>query len=280
METIVKPAFRPDTHSPRPVVMVRRRGCRLLRVLLGPLVVLCAVAQVAGQHEAGRATGLARMLRRPTSRTAATTMPVLPPKEAARACVATADELMNHGHRREAIALYERARTLDPKRTHVCRILAVLYDQDGQDASALAEYEAAIEATPDDAELLNDFGCFHNSRGDYASAEQWFRKSLAVKPQQQRAWTNLGMALGNQGKYGPSYDAFVKAVGPAAAHSNVGMLLAQRGQWDDARRAFRNALAIQPELPQARAVLNYLDSPPRENSGPREPVSGVGGDDG
>ena len=59
---------------------------------------------------------------------------VLPPAEAAKACISTADEMAKGGYRKEAILLYERARQLDPGQKHVCRYLAVLYDEEGDDA--------------------------------------------------------------------------------------------------------------------------------------------------
>src|SRR5205823_1712687 len=68
----------------------------------------------------------------------------LPPKEAAKACLATAEELQQQGCDREAALLFERARQLDPKQTRICRNLAMLYDRQGDFAKALVEYEKAL----------------------------------------------------------------------------------------------------------------------------------------
>ena len=126
---------------------------------------------------------------------------VLPPAEAAKACISTADEMAKGGYRKEAILLYERARQLDPGQKHVCRYLAVLYDEEGDDAKALTEYVAAQKLTPKDADLLNDFGYYYFSRGDLTKAEQWFRAAIAQSPKHERAWVNLGMVLGQAGRY-------------------------------------------------------------------------------
>jgi Tfp pilus assembly protein PilF len=183
----------------------------------------------------------------------------LPPKKAAMACVATAEELQAKGHANEAVLLFERARQLDPKQARVCRDLAVLYDQQGQDARALAEYQKALELTPRDADLLNDWGYFHFRRGDWTEAEKQFRAALAESPTHERATINLGLTLGEQGRYQDSYEVFAKAIGPAAAHSNVGVLLASRGRDAEARVAFQKALELQANLPQARAFLTHLN---------------------
>ena len=49
----------------------------------------------------------------------------------------------------------------------------------------------------------------------------------------------------------------------ASAHSNVGMILARHGRNDDAARAFKQALTLDPGLQQPRPVLAYLDNPSR-----------------
>ena len=88
----------------------------------------------------------------------------LSPKEAAEACFATAKELHAHGHAKEAIILFERARELNPRETRADRYLAVLYDHEGNDARALAEFQKALKTSPKDAELLNDLGYFYYRR--------------------------------------------------------------------------------------------------------------------
>jgi Tfp pilus assembly protein PilF len=184
--------------------------------------------------------------------------PTLPPKAAAKACLATANELRRHGYRREAISLYERARQLDPKQTDVCRVLAVLYDLEHMDRKALSEFRSALELSPKDADLLNDLGYFYLARHDCANAEKRFREALKNDPDNERAWTNLGLALAGQGRFQQSYEAFAKVSGAAAAHSNVGMLLAKSGMQQEAIRAFQNALELDPELKQARIALSVV----------------------
>jgi len=184
----------------------------------------------------------------------------LPPKQAAEACLATAKELQAHGHAPEAILLYERARQLNP-REQVSRFLAVLYDQQGNDTRALAEYRKALELTPHDADLLNDFGYYFYRRRDWRQSEEQFRKAIAQSPQHERAWVNLGLALGEQERFQESFDAFSKVLSPAAAHSNVGVILAAHQRKSEAETAFKQALAIQNDLPQPRAFLAHFEQP-------------------
>jgi len=197
----------------------------------------------------------------------------LPPDQAAELCLATARAMEDKGHDELAIAEYERALQANPRLTSVVRRLAVLYDRQGDEEHALAAYAQALRAHPKDADLLNDAGYFHYERGEEKEAEKYLRQALAINPRHRRAWINLGLVLGQQRRYEESYQAFAKVLTPAEARSNVGVILVEHGKYRAARVAFCKALAAQPDLKQARAVLDVLEHQATA-SGP----SGVPGD--
>jgi hypothetical protein len=66
--------------------------------------------------------------------------------------------------------------------------------------------------------------------------------------------------LGHQHKYAESIELFTKVVGPAAAQSNVGVLAAEQGDYDVARKAFLEAQRLDGTLKQPKAFLAYLDN--------------------
>ena len=131
----------------------------------------------------------------------------------------------------------------------------------GDGVRALAEYKKALAAAPKDADVQNDFGCYYYRRGNYAEAEPFFRKALSISPEHQQACMNLALVLAHQGHFEESYKAFARVVGPVAAHSNVGVLLAKVGHNDEARQEFRQALALDSTLKQPQAFLVYMDKP-------------------
>ncbi len=185
---------------------------------------------------------------------------MLPPKKAAEACAVTARQLANQGHPREAVALFQRASELDPRGTRYTHELAVLYDQIDEHDRALAAFRQALQEHSRNADLLNDFGYFHFRRGAWESAEQQFREARKIDPRHERALVNLGTTLGEQGRFQESFEVFETAVGTAAAHSNVGVLLAAHNHRDDARQAFTRAVQLDPSLRQPKAFLAALDS--------------------
>lgn len=181
----------------------------------------------------------------------------LSPRKAAEACIVTAEKLEAAGHRREAIGLYEKARQHDAKALDYSRRLAVLYDKEGDVANAAREYTQAIVNEPKSPDLLNDYGYFHLTQGDFAAAESHFRKAISFDENHQRAWMNLGITLAHQTRYQEAFDAFARVVGPAAAHSNVGAIMAKQGQVQQAKKAFQQALSLNRALRQPQAFLSY-----------------------
>jgi tetratricopeptide (TPR) repeat protein len=191
---------------------------------------------------------------------AAGTPEELPGKETATLCLNMAESLEKDGKETEAIAYYERARTLDPSfGERAARRLAVLYDRHDDQSKAMTEFQALLKKRPKDPNLLNDVGYSHYNRGQWAEAEAHLRKAVAADKTNKRAWVNLGMALCQQGKYQEGLDAFGKVVSPAEAQSNLGFVLLTQGKKAEAVEAYKRAVAFEPTLKIARAALEKLE---------------------
>jgi len=189
--------------------------------------------------------------------------PELPPTEAARLALRTAQEFEKHGRIPEAIQFYEKARSHDPALVHtVARRLAVLYDLSGQFTQADTEYQRLLQHSPQDPDVLNDLGYSHYCRGNWSSAEHYLRQAVQRQPQHKKAWINLGLALAQQGKTDESLQAFCQAVPLAQAHCNVAFVLATQGQHTQALQHYRHALQLDPSLPLAQAAVARLSANP------------------
>lgn len=185
----------------------------------------------------------------------------LPTSQTVQLCLTTAGELVQEGHLSEAIQLYQKARSLDPEAVDYSRILAALYDGQGEYSKAIDEYRLAIQKLPGDANLLNDYGCLHKRHGNFVEAELHLRQAVALDATNDRAKTNLAIALAQQMKYQEAFDLFAAVSGPAAAHSNIGMIKARQGKTEEAKTALRTALSMNANNPPAHAMLTYLESP-------------------
>lgn len=182
----------------------------------------------------------------------------LPPAEAARLCIAAAEECHKHGDELYALLEYEKARKFDPS-CKVSRQVAVIYDRLGDFVKAQEEYRIALQQSPHDADLLNDMGYGYYARGRFAEAEKYLRQALSSKPKHARATMNLGLCLGAQEKYQETLELFEKVVTPAQAQCNLAFILTTHHHWPEARRAYEQALQLDPDIPLARAALAKLD---------------------
>lgn len=195
----------------------------------------------------------------------------LPPAEAARACAATADELFKKGQDAEAAALYEKARSLDPRQKHVCRRLGVLYDRLGNYQKAREEYAKALELAPKDSSVHSDLGYCHYCRGNWAEAERSLRRAVELDEKNARAWTNLGLTLAQQQRYEDALKAFSRGAPPAQAHANLAFVLTAQGKREEAALGYREALRLDPDLALARGALARLEA---GDAAPEGPVAG------
>ena len=199
--------------------------------------------------------------------------PELPAKDSARVCLATAESLDRKGKHAEAIPLYEKARNQDPRNaTQVTKRLAVLYDTVGEFEQARKEYERALKQSPSDADVLTDLGYSCYCRGLWPEAEKHLRQALVANPRHPRAAVNLGLTLAQQERYAESVEMFKKAVSPAQANCNLGFILLAQQKPAEARKAYQDALALDPSLQIARIALTKMDAPVSESPRPATPT--------
>jgi Tfp pilus assembly protein PilF len=183
----------------------------------------------------------------------------LAPAEAARACIAVAEQFEASGHDQEALRQYQIALIHQPKLKGITHRMALIYDRQGLDNKALETYPKAIAEEPQRSDILNDFGYYYYRRGEWTQAEAMFRKTVIQDPSNKRAWVNLGMSLAQLNRPEESLSAFSQAVNDAQAFSNVGVILAQAGNREEAKYYLRQALDREPTLPQTKAVLAWLE---------------------
>ncbi len=125
----------------------------------------------------------------------------------------------------------------------------------------MEEYKLLLSKSPRDADLLNDIGYCYYNQGKWSEAEKFLRQALAVNAKHARAWINLGMALAQDHRYQESLEAFTKVVNPAQAQCNLAFIWLTQGKREEAVAAYRQALAMEPNLGVARAALERLERP-------------------
>jgi tetratricopeptide (TPR) repeat protein len=175
--------------------------------------------------------------------------------------------------------------------------LGLLERDAGRVDAARAAFEAAIAQAPSFDNAWNELGVVHFELEEYERAEAAFRQAIAIRPDFAAAWSNLGRSLAAHGAYMEAVGAYIRARdadpsdrvtrlrlaiaqrrsgdAPAAiatyqalvrdepryvsAWYNLGLTLAAEEREEEASRAFRNALAIDPEHRSSLISLGRLD---------------------
>lgn len=184
------------------------------------------------------------------------------PREVAQARFSAAEALDRGEKVPEAIALYEQARIADPRLANkVSRRLAVLYDQFGEWDQARLEYERLLKANPKDADMWTKLGHGYYLRRHFTEAEQCHRQAIAVNPKHGAAWINLGLTLAQMERYSEAFEATATIIPPAQAHCNMAFVLTTQGKREEAKKRYRDALALDPSMQKARQALEKLENP-------------------
>lgn len=178
-----------------------------------------------------------------------------------KVCMEIARLAAERGMDDEALHQYTQARSLKPEAKGLAHPLAVLHDRAGRADAAMREYERALKEAPRDADVLCDYGYFLYSRGDLEAAESKLRQALARNKEHRQAQINLATVMGTRGDFVEAEEWFSRAIGPAAAKHNVGMLKLRSGDRQAACVDLQAAAVADPSLQRTREVLSWVGQP-------------------
>ena len=131
---------------------------------------------------------------------------------------------------------------------HRLGVIAAQFDQIEQAMDYLNQ--ASLHADPGQ-DLLGDLSYVQFLAGDLPGAEATCLEALKFDPTNHRITNNLAMAVGYQRRTAESLDIFRRVASEAEALNNVGFILSQTNQPEEAKSYFQRALDIDPNLKQS-----------------------------
>jgi len=134
--------------------------------------------------------------------------------------------------------------------------LGILRDDLGALPAAELAHREALKLRPGQDSLHNNLGYNLLLQGRNGEAADEFRRALDIRPASQIARNNLGQALTSQP--GQALLHWQSVSDPATAHSNLGAVLIERGQYRDARREIDIALGYRRDHPAALRNLQLV----------------------
>lgn len=158
--------------------------------------------------------------------------------------------------------------------------LGVVEDQLGQDREALAHLHEALRQEPSLAVAQNNVGIVHVHRAEWDAAAAAFEEVIALDTRFHRAHYNLGVVRAAQGRTPEARVQFEEAarLAPrdASVRYNLGLLRREEGVAPASeRRAYEEALALDPDLAEAHLALGAFLADPATPAALRDPQRAV-----
>jgi Flp pilus assembly protein TadD len=149
-----------------------------------------------------------------------------------------------------AVKAYERGLAVEPLNVELLNSMGFALFQQGRSADAIVALEKALAVDPKHWKAHNNLALAAIDLGELETAEAHYRDSLAIKPQP-AIYNDLGFVLERQGLVDEAMRAYREAIRldpeSASAHYNLGSSLARSGNFAEAERHLRAALKKKPE---------------------------------
>jgi Flp pilus assembly protein TadD len=173
-----------------------------------------------------------------------------------------------------AVKAYERGLAVEPDNVELLNSLGFSLFQQGRSQEAVVALEKAIAVDPNHWKSHNNLALAAIDLGEIEVAEAHYRESLAIKPQP-AIYNDLGFVLERQGLPDEAARAYREAIKldpkSATAHYNLGSSLARSGKFAEAESHLRRAIEADPKNATAhQALAQVLESLGRTDEARRE----------
>jgi Flp pilus assembly protein TadD len=125
--------------------------------------------------------------------------------------------------------------------------------------AAQQQLELVLRQKLSDPEVLHALAAVRAANGDWREAEAAIRAALDQCPDDRGLQFDLAVTLAQCQELEAAFNEFERAVDRAAAHYNMGVLLAEQGRFAAGRQHFLEAVKLDPTLDAARSWVAYID---------------------
>lgn len=169
------------------------------------------------------------------------------------------DALARRGYLEGAAFHFAESVRLNPAYAMAHNNLGNVRVRQGRFDEAEGRFLQAIRAWPDFAEARINLGALYQRKGQHDRAMVQLSEAIRLDPRSAHAHYNLGVLLEATGRPDDAIAAYGRTLEldsfHADAHNNLGAVLAGKAQWREAIRHFEEAVALAPDMPEARSNL-------------------------
>jgi len=150
---------------------------------------------------------------------------------------------------------YEQVLARDSRSIDAIIGLARLDQVGGRTVEAEAGFQKAIKMNPRSGLALDALGQFYVEQKRWNEAVATLQKAMAAAPDDKNFQFHYGIALGKSGRIEEAVPLLMSAVGSAATHYNMGMILHEQGNLPASEEEFAAAVLESPRMQQAQYWL-------------------------
>lgn len=164
----------------------------------------------------------------------------------------------SEGDAAEARKSYQQVLAENPKSTDAILGIARLDQLAGRNEAAEKGLKRALTIEPKSALVLDSLGQFYSGLGRWDEATRSLSEAVRNAPGEKTYQHHLAVTLAKSGRIEESLPYFAQAVGPAAAHYNVGLILHEKGEIKASEAQFVQAIMKDPKLEQAQYWIEEI----------------------
>jgi Flp pilus assembly protein TadD len=139
-----------------------------------------------------------------------------------------------------------RATELDPGRWSAWNALGIVTDRETRHEEARSYYLRGLALLPGHPQILANLGWSLLLEGNYEAAEQRLQASLQTLPDVVTTRSNLALSIAMQGRYDEARDHYLSLYSDAVTANNLGVAAWRRGDTEQARVFFQQAVSLSP----------------------------------
>jgi tetratricopeptide (TPR) repeat protein len=158
----------------------------------------------------------------------------------------------------EARRHYSEVAERKPKNIEAVLGLARIDLVSGMNYEAEQGFLRALRLDPNSPVALHALGQFYASQQRWPEAVEVLNKAMLAAPAERQYRYDLAVALVRVGDINGAMPHFIRTVGDAEAHYNVGLILHQAGRQADAEQQLLLAVTKKPDLREAQVWLDEI----------------------